>query len=371
MTKKPKSILICSNYGWTIYNFRLPLINYLKKRGYEIHVITQFDGYESYFSSNVDGVHDLFLSRKGINPFVDFFTFLHLVRLIRNIKPDICLFYTIKPVIYGSIVSALLNIPTISTITGLGTAFLSNKFLKKIVKILYKFSLRKSLVVFFQNQDDLELFLTNNLVTKSRAKLIPGSGIDLKKFIPSGTSISSNFTFLLVARMIKDKGIEEFIDAAKFIKKVHPDVIFNLVGPLGVENRSAIHPNYIENWTKQEVINYLGEVNNIQPYIEDSDCIVLPSYREGTSRVLLEAAAMSKPLIASNVPGCKEIVSDGINGYLCIPRDSNDLQKQMLKMLQLSKYERYEMGKQGRKKVEKFYDQNLVFEIYQNEIDKI
>ena len=368
MNQKSKSILICSNYAWTIYNFRLPLILFLKKSGYKIHVITQFDGYEKNLMNEVDSVHNLYISRKGINPLIDFLTFFHFLKLMRQIKPNICLNYTIKPVIYGSLVSNILKIPSIATITGLGTAFLSNTFLKKIVEFLYGISLKRCSTVFFQNEDDLKLFIDNNLINSASAKLIPGSGIDLEKFKISSFSLSSPFTFSLIARMIEDKGVKEFVEAAKSIKKIHPYITFNLLGPLGVENRSAIKPQIIQSWVEEGIINYLGEVNDIRPYIDNSDCIVLPSYREGTSRVLLEAAAMGRPLIASNVPGCKEIIEDGINGYLCAPKNSNDLELQMLKMLKLEERQRYIMGKEGRAKVEKIYDQNIVFEKYQREI---
>jgi len=367
---KNKKVLICSNYAWTIYNFRMPLIRRLKSEGFEVCVLTQFDGYEKYIYQDVDQIKSLFISRKGVNPFVDIFTVFHLILGIIRLKPIFIICFSIKPVIYGSIAAKLTRIRSIVMITGLGTTFITDSWITKVVKILYKFALSSASTVLFQNNDDKNLFVTQKLVNPKICNLVPGSGVDLKKFAYSGFQNSSKITFLLIARMLWDKGISEFVDAAKVIKKKYSDVRFQLLGPLGVENRTAIPISKMREWVKEGYIDYLGETDNVVDYIKGASCIVLPSYREGTSRVLLEAAAVGRPLIATNVPGCREIVDDGINGFLCKPRDHISLAHKIELMISCSHKSRVEMGKKGREKVSNEYNQDIVCDIFIDVINK-
>tara|TARA_B100000242_G_C43052762_1_gene491943 strand:+ start:213 stop:1346 length:1134 start_codon:yes stop_codon:yes gene_type:complete len=364
MAENDKSIVICSNYAWTIYNFRMHLIKELKNLNYKVIVITQLDGYEKYLMEYVDEVIPLFISRKGINPFVDFITFLDLFIKFRKLRPKFVLLFTIKPVIYGSIASRILNIKSISMITGLGTAFLQKKWLSDLVKRLYKIALKKSYRVFFQNVDDQEIFKRAQLVDSNISRLVPGSGIDLKKFTGTELKNEKSLTFSFIGRMIRDKGVNDFIEAAKIVKAKKPNVIFNLIGPLNVENRSAINQSQIKKWVYEGFVNYLGETNDIINLINKSSCIVLPSYREGTSRVLLEAASLCRPIIASDVPGCREVIEDGYNGYLFEVRNPNELSSKIFKMISLSHDERKQMGLNGRKKMEREFDQNFVTNEY-------
>ena len=366
-----KKILICSNYAWTIYNFRMPVIRELKKQGYIVEVLTQFDGYEQKIIKEVDKVDNLIISRKGINPLTDLVTFINILFSLYRSRPDMLLLFTIKPVIYGSLAANFFRIPTIPTITGLGTVFIEENFLTKIVKSLYRLALSSVSLVFFQNTADKKLFIAERLVKINVCRLSPGSGVDLDMFAPYKQPLNGSITFLLIARMLWDKGVGDFVEAAKIIKLKYPNTRFQLLGPLGVENRTAIAAKDIEKWQEEGFIEYLGETEDVISYMKEASCIVLPSYREGISRVLLEAAAVSRPLIASDVPGCREIIDDCVNGFLCEPRDSDDLSNKIERMLLLSHENRQIMGAKGRQKVEQEFDQDIVCKLYVDAINKV
>ncbi|MBO72888.1 MAG: glycosyltransferase family 1 protein [Flavobacteriales bacterium] len=366
-----KKVLICSNYAWTIYNFRMPLIRNLKKKGYEIEVVTQFDGYEKKVGREVNRINNLLISREGTNPIKDFFTLSHLFFTLIKTKPDIFLLFTIKPVIYGSIVSKLLKVPVIPTITGLGTVFIKENILTRIVKQLYRLAFSSVPIVFFQNQDDMNLFINQKLLDKKKCYMSPGSGIDINTFSLQPLLKSEEKIFLFIGRMIWDKGVGDFIKAAKKIKSKYPNVRFQLLGPCDVQNRTAIDIKDIDNWERDGVVEYLGETDDVVIYIKKSSCVVLPSYREGLSRVLLEAAAVGRPVIASDVPGCREVIDDGVNGFLSKPRDFNDLSDKIENIILLS-YESLEaMGLEGRKKVEEEFNKDIVCKLYTDAIKKV
>ncbi len=362
--KDNKTILICSNYAWTIVNFRLPLIKSLKEKGYRIFVVTEYDGYETQIAECVDKIQPLFISRKGINPLIDIITMLNLIKIFFKLRPSHLLLFTIKPVIYGAIAAKLFNINTIVMITGLGTAFIANNWMTRLVMRLYKFALSSVSTVFFQNTDDKNLFLSKSLIDSQACKLTPGSGIDTNQFpyrtLPSGDEIS----FILIARMIWDKGIGEYVEAARIIKAKYPNTKFQLLGALDIQNRTAISTKQMTSWVNEGFVEYLGDTDDVRPYIQEATCVVLPSYREGTSRVLLEAASMGRPIIASDVPGCREIVENRANGLLCLSKDSFDLSDKIEIMINLSHEERKMMGIKGRKKIEENFNQEIVNELY-------
>ena len=364
INNKKKTVAICSNYAWTIYNFRMSLIRSLVNSGYRVIVITQFDGYEKKIANEVYKIFPLRISRKGINPFIDIITLYDLVKKLIDIRPNYFLLFTIKPVIYGSIAARIMKITYMPMITGLGTVFISNNWITKIVKILYRISLSGSSVVFFQNTDDKELFVFEGLVDPEVCKLSPGSGIDLEKFLFKALPIRSTITFLLIARMLRDKGVIEFVEAARYLKQIYPNTSYQLLGPLGVENRTSISNAEMNEWVDEGIIEYLGETDNVSYYIEQSTCVVLPSYREGTSKVLLEAAAIGRPIVTTNVPGCREIVEDGVNGFLCDPKDCHDLAKKMTNIVLLPNENLKEMGRKGRRKVELEFNQDIVSQLY-------
>ena len=366
--------VIVVNSAWAAYNFRLNLAFSLKNAGYQVVFLIPFDTkYSNKLQENFQ-CYDLYLNAKGLSPFQDIKTLISLIRFCKIIGPDIICLFSIKPNIYGSIAGKVLGIPSIANITGLGTAFIKKTLLTYIAKILYKFALSGSYFVFFQNSNDQLFFINNKLINKSKSKLLPGSGVDLKRFKPSSFNrINEKFIFLLVSRLLEDKGILEYIEAIRHIKKNFPELLieFQILGEIDAENRTTIKKNQVDKWVNENIITYLGVSDEVQNVIAKCDCIVLPSYREGMPRSILEAFAMEKPAIVSNAPGCNDIVDDEINGFICKVRSSSDLADKMLNMYRLPNKTRKQMGINGRKKVEKFYNEKIVISEYIKSINCI
>lgn len=380
--KKNKIIVIFINTAWNIYNFRLQLLRELQEQGFRIVAIAPRDRYSDKIEKAGFEYHAINMNNMGTNPVEDLRLIVTLFNLYRKIQPDLALHYTIKPNIYGAIAAKLAGVPVISTITGLGTVFLDDSTSSKLAQLLYRFSLRIPRIVFFQNPHDLDHFVhQRRLVSESIAALLPGSGIDPQRFQPVNYKKQPGrpFVFLLIARMLRDKGVVEFVEAAqavlvrnkKRLNQQQGDVEFWLVGSFYSQNPTAIDEKTVDEWTQQNEIKYLGETDGVMHVISRSDCVVLPSYREGLSRVLLEASSMAKPLITTDVPGCMDVVDDGVNGFLCKVKDIPSLTEQMEKMLYLSESERVEMGKAGRKKVLDEFSEKFVIDKYIDVIKEI
>ncbi len=361
-------ILISINASWNIYNFRRSLIEALQQNGYEVITAAPNDAYSERLAALVTSHHPISMSNAGSSPIQDFILFCRYIRLLKKLKPDIMLGYTIKPNVYGSFACALLKIPIINNVSGLGTVFIKRNWVTLIAKMLYRQAFRFSSCVFFQNGEDRALFIRENLVDEVKTRIIPGSGIDLNHYQPRPKTSKNGIHFVLISRMLRDKGIGEYVEAARIVKQQYPNATFNLVGPHGIANRTAISSDEIQRWVAEGTMNYLGETDEIRDVIAANDVVVLPSYREGMSRTLLEGLAMGTPLIATNVPGCKHTIDDGKNGFLCKLKDSKDLAKQMIHFIELSDEKRAEMGKASRKKAEAEFDQNIVINAY---IEKI
>ena len=301
--------------------------------------------------------------------------FMRLYGLFRNERPQIILLYAIKANIYGSLAANLHGIPVVNNITGLGYAFIKNSWITTLVSVLYKIALAKSTKVYFQNADDLKLFINKKLVNRNITDLLPGSGVDLDWFncenMPTYIRQKNTFIFLMIARMLWDKGVGEYVEAAKIIKKNHPDVEFLITGFWDSNNPSAIDLKIINEWVDSGIINYLGSSDDVRIQIQTANCVVLPSYREGTPRSLLEAAAMQRPLITTNTIGCKDVVDHGINGLLCRVADAKDLANQMTIMLGANEAKRLKMGKNGRLKIKNKYDEKIVIKKYTNLIKAV
>ena len=249
---------------------------------------------------------------------------------------------------------------------------MKDDILQYITIFLYKVGFSKVEKVFFQNNDDRDLFLKKEIVPESKADLLPGSGVDTNKFCPKDKTRSSfHMIFLLIARVIRDKGIMEYIEAAKKIRMKYVTVEFQIMGELGSLNKSAINQDEIEYWQQKGIINYLGMKDDVREFISNADCIVLPSYREGTSKTLLEAASMGKPIITSDVPGCNNIVEDMENGLLCKVKDSKDLAKKMEIMINLSQEKRIIMGNKGRQTMIEKFEESIVIEKYLEAVESI
>ena len=369
---KNKIIAIVINTSWNVFNFRRGLLKTLQAKGCKIVIIAPKDDYSEKLESFGFEYHDIAINGKGTHPIEDIKLTYTFYKLYKEIRPDVILHYTIKPNIYGTIAASLLGIHTINNIAGLGTLFVKEDLITSIAKKLYKYSQAKANHIFFQNKDDKNQFEKEGLVQSEKCSILPGSGIDVSKYIPIEKDDDGVIRFLLIARMLWEKGIGEYVDAAKIIKQKYNNVEFQLLGFLDVENRSAISRKQMNEWVKDGHINYLGVTDDVPRYIAKADCIVLPSfYREGTPRILLESASMAKPIITTDNVGCRDVVDDGINGYLCEVRNADDLALKMEMMLELSEKERVYMGKAGRGKMIEEYDEYIVIQKYLEIISKV
>ena len=344
-------------------------INKLIENGLEVLVLATNDKYSEQVKSFGCKILNIGISRKGKNPLYEIILLAKLFFILFKIKPNLILNFTIKPVIYGSIVASFLNIRVINTMTGLGTYFFDKNFFNKFFIVLFKFSQRNSDIIYSQNKDD-ERFLKNLNLKKTKILYNPGSGVDLKYFKETNYP-KENINFLLVSRMLWNKGIKEYVEAAKIIKKKNSKINFQLAGPIDTENEFSIPAEQIKIWVNEGYIKYLGEVQNIAQYISESSCLVLPSYREGLPRSLLEGAAMSRPIIATDVPGCRDIVKHNFNGFLCKTQDIDSLVNVLNKFISLSFEKKADMGKKGRITVEKEFNEDFVYNNYLDQIKKI
>ena len=290
------------------------------------------------------------MDRSGLNPVKDLRLLLRYRELLAELRPAAYLGFTIKPNIYGAIAARLCGVPAIPNISGLGTVFIRGGLLGSLVSGLYRFGLAKAPVVFFQNADDLGEFVGRKLVRRDQARLLAGSGIDLEP-VRAGANSVGPLKFLLIARLLGDKGVREFVDAARLLRREGVrNSCFQLLGPLDPANRTGIAGSELEGWIAEDTVEYLGVTDDVRPFIaEASAFVVLPSYREGLPRSLLEAGAMARPLIATDVPGCRAVVEDGHNGYLCAVRDPASLADAMLRLANLPAERRQAMGEAARR----------------------
>jgi glycosyltransferase involved in cell wall biosynthesis len=360
-----KLVLISINASWNIVNFRRGLIAALQARGYRVAVAAPEDEYTPHLLSLGVEYIPLPMDKQGISPARDLRLLLRYRQVLRQLHPDVFLGYTAKPNVYGALAGRLLSIPVINNIAGLGTAFIKRSWLTSVMTNLYRIALSRSSTVFFQNSEDMRLFIAHRMVRPAQARLLPGSGVDINLFQPQECDAASGgVRFLLAGRLLWDKGVCEFIEAARAVRRVVPDARFQILGFADVENRTAVPRAALDQWVNEGLVEYLGHSDDVRPFIAAADCVVLPSYREGLPRVLLEAAAMAKPLIATDVPGCQHVVEDGRNGFLCAARSSGSLAEAMLRMAALSSDERRAMGTAGRARVEAEFDERIVIERY-------
>jgi glycosyltransferase involved in cell wall biosynthesis len=292
--------------------------------------------------------------------------FFRFLKLLHRERPDVFLGYTVKPNVYGSIASHVLGIPVVNNISGLGTAFIRNNWLTRLVRWLYKVALSRSHHVFFQNNEDLQMFVELGLVASKIVSRLPGSGINLTAFpfTPLTSSSESPLVLLLVARLLWDKGVGEYVEAARIIHRQYPNVKLQLLGFLDVANPKAVTRAQMQDWVNEGVVEYLGVTNDVKPYIVAADVIVLPSYREGVPRSLLEAAAIGRPIVTTDAIGCRDAVDHGVNGFHCKIRDADDLAEKMIRMIELSTLDRIAMGAAGRAKMEQEFDEKIVINRY-------
>ncbi len=366
-----KKIAVIENSLFSTYTMRDSLMKTLLKEGYDVTILTHTNSFVSHVEKT--GLKVINIGSGNLNPLKILRYVFNLYRALKKIKPDVCLTFSIRPAIFGNFITRYLHIPTITNITGVGPLFTSKNLAYRIARFIYRFALGKTRRVFFQNYDDLNLFVKNKFVKEEIARRIPGSGVDYNKFSPVAINHNEHFIFLFIGRLIKDKGIFEFVEASRILKKKYPLISFNVIGPFWHQNlkSNTITKSDLQNWIVEGIIDYEGEKKDIRKFIGRADCIVLPSYREGTSNILLEAASMEKPIVTTNTTGCKETVENGVTGYLCKVKDSKDLADKMEKAYLLPSEERILMGKKGRQKMMLEFDKKIVVNNYLDAIDDV
>lgn len=367
-------IILSSNILWTITQFRIGLIKALVSAGFEVVCVADTDEFSSLSEQKVRDAGARFIrlkvNRKGVSLFQDLKYALNYHRIVKKEKPSLVINYTIKPIIYGSLAAAFRKTPSIAVTTGLGFVFTKNNLLTWFVRKLYWFSLRFPYKVLFLNPDDLNSFIKYKLVRTEKVFWLPGEGINTSYYhADTETSTEPNknnkMIFILIARLLWEKGVGVYVESARKMKSLYNDrVSFQLLGYLDEDNPGGIKKQMLEKWIGEGVIDYLGITEDVRPVIRAADCVVLPSLREGVPRTLMEAAAMNKPLIATDCPGCSEVVADKKNGFLCQPNDPNDLFEKMQQMLQLTPEEREKMGKEGRKLMLSKFDEKIIIRHY-------
>lgn len=364
-------VAIVLNTSWNIYNFRMGLIKRLIDEGHEVHAIAPKDDFSPKLLEAGCAYHTIKMDSRGANPIKDAALIGELFLTYSRIKPDVILHFTIKPNIYGSIAASLLNIPVVNNVCGLGTVFLKKNIVSLIAEFLYKISFRTPQKVYFQNPHDKELFIHRNLIKKEKTDILPGSGINLNHFVPQPQVRNNKFIFLMVSRLIYDKGVTEFIEAARLFQHEGLQAKFQILGAIDEQHKRGIKRDLIQSWIDEGVIEYLGTTEDVREYINAADCIVLPSYREGTPRTLLEAASSAKPIVTTDVPGCNNVVEHGFNGYLCRMKDVKDLAQKMMMIMSQEEKVLETFGNNGRQKMEKEFSETLVIDSYIHTVKEI
>jgi glycosyltransferase involved in cell wall biosynthesis len=366
-------VALVINTSWNIWNFRASLVRALQAAGHEVLAIAPPDDYSARLETELGcRFVPIHMENKGTNPVKDALLTRRFYQIYQREKPDVVLHYTIKPNIYGSIAAKLAGIPSINNVSGLGTVFIIRNFVSRVALRLYRFAFRFPHKVFFQNDDDRQLFLQHHLVRPEITGLLPGSGVDTMKFRPASSFTRQQpFVFLMVARVLYEKGIVEYFEAAKIVRAAVPGTRVQLLGGLDEAGGVGVPRATFEEWLKSGDIEYLGRSDDVASHLHQADCVVLPSYREGTPKTLLEAAAVGKPLVTTDVPGCRETVVDGHNGYLCQVRSGADLAAKMLQVLALPTPELERMAQASRQLAETKFDERLVLGQYLQAISEL
>ena len=361
-----KKIILNANNGFVLYNFRFNLMKLLEKKGFKIICMAGIDSSIEDIKKNNWKFIDSNLDRRGTSILNDLKLFFFYLRTFRKEKPEYILNFTIKPNIYGTLAAKLAGIPVINNVTGLGDIFDTENLTSKIVKILYKISFKFPKRVFFQNDDDLEIFLNNKLIDKKICDRLPGSGVEVDRFIPLEKERKDNKkVFLFLGRISNKKGVRIINEVSKILTPKYPNIEFQLLGKVYTDEEGHISKEELSKWEKESNIRYIGTSKDVRQEIKEADCIIFPSfYREGVPRSLIESASMGKPILTTDNVGCRDIVEDGYNGYLAKPNDVESMVEVVEKFLSLDENKQREMGNNGREKVLKEFDEKIVINKY-------
>lgn len=348
-------ILIVTNHSYMLYRFRLDLIQTLRQEGHEVVLSMPFVGHEDDFQALGIRCIDTPVDRRGINPKTDWHLFRTYQRMLRQEKPDMVVTYSIKPNVYMGLACRVGRVPYCTNVQGLGTAF-QNPLLSMVVSVLYKEAFRHVKTVFFENSANAELFCQRHIMKAEKQTLLKGAGINLDQYSCKAYPVQEPLHFLYLGRIMREKGMDEIFSAMQRLDKMYPgQAVLDLVGFY-----EDAYEEQVKKLEQAGIVHFHGFQTDPVPYYEAADCVVLPSYHEGMSNVLLEAAATGRPLITSDIPGCREAVEDGVTGYLCRVQDADSLYEKMEQMLRLRREERAAMGQRGRKKMEQEFAKELV-----------
>lgn len=360
-----KVLLLTNNIGGLL-SFRSEVVEAIIKEGWRITISAPFDKRKSKLIDMGSTYVETPIDRRSTNPIKDFVLIRHYIKLIKREKPDIVLTYTIKPNVYGGMACRLCSVPQVVNITGLGTAVETPSLLQKFIFCLYRVSLKKVQRVFFQNQENKNFCLKHKL-TPNCSYLVPGSGVNLTRFVQQEYPKSDKVKFIFISRIMKQKGIDHYLDAARTIRKEYPDTEFHVLGFC-----EDAYESLLQELTENGTIIYHGLASDVRPYIMNVHCTIHPTYYpEGMSNVLLESCAMGRAVITTNRSGCREIVDDGKNGFIVEQQNSQDLIEKVRKFISLSWEEKRNMGYAARKKVEHQFDRNIVVKAYLEAIKEI
>lgn len=359
-------ILVLANFGMGLYNFRKELLEELIKQNYEVYISLPYDEYVPKLESLGCTFINTPVSRRGTNPLTDLNLLMEYTKIMKKIKPDIVLTYTIKPNIYGGLACRLANIPYLPNITGLGSAVENDGVLQKITLFLYKMALRRANCIFFQNNGNKKFF-SNKKIINGNHRLIPGSGVNLDHYTLLEYPPEKTINFLFISRVMKEKGIDQYLDAAIYIKGHYPNTSFHIIGFCEDE-----YEDKLKDMEVRGIIKYHGKQSDVREFHKISHCTIHPTYYpEGMSNVLLESAACGRPIITTDRSGCREIVENGENGFIVEQKNSYDLINKIELFLSLDADARKQMGLAGRKKVIKEFDRQIVVNSYIDEIEKL
>lgn len=361
MRAEPKTVVLTANSMQNLAHFRAPLIGAMCNAGYRLVALAPDDGAKI---ECCDRQIHLPMDRGGTNLLKDLGTIRAYRRGYREVVPDVVFGFTPKANIYGAIAARAQDVPFIPTVSGLGTAFLRGGVLRSIQAMLYRFAFARCPVVLFQNGDDRDLFVASNLARPEQARVVAGSGIDLARFAPTPLPAGPHVEFLFIGRLLGDKGVRELAEAARSMRFAGLRFGLTLIGDIDRGNPTGVSEREVRDWEAEGLLRWAGRQADVRPYIAAADVVVLPSYREGIPRALLEASAMGRPMVASDVPGCRELAVDGQTGILCAARDPAALADALSHMANLSNAERSQMGKNARDLVEQWFDAKLVGQQY-------
>jgi glycosyltransferase involved in cell wall biosynthesis len=362
-----KRILVLSNHFITLYNFRKELIEKLVEESNEVYISVPKADENKFFNDLGCEIIETPLDRRGINPVRDFRLIINYIKIMKKLKPDIIFSYTIKPNIYGTIASNITNFKQVSNITGTGGTFLKKSIINIIATFLYKISVKNSYKVFFQNSGDKDYFVKNNMV-KNNYKILPGSGVNLEQFEVCDFPSDNAVNFIYIGRVMKLKGIDQYLETAKVVKEKYPNSNFYLAGFVEEKQYQSI----LDEYHSKGIINYLGFQKDIKSWIEKCHCTILPSHGgEGIPNVLLESAAIGRVCIASKINGSKDVINDGVTGYLFDSESTNDLIEKVNKFIGLDYESKKQMGLAGRRKVEKEFNRKIVIDKYLQEVERV